>query len=86
MIAEIYDFDLWSESATATLEINIKYIMLSLWAIRLSTAATLNPRRNTRTHSGNPFLIFGQYTWPKWHLEFYYYAETSAITTITTTN
>lgn len=60
--------------------------MLSLWAIGLSTAATLNPRRNTQTHSGNPFLIFGQYTWPKWHLEFYYYAETSAITTITTTN
>lgn len=41
---------------------------------------------HSRTHSGNPFLIFGQYTWPKWHLEFYYYAETSAITTITRTN
>lgn len=38
------------ESAPATLGINIKYIMLSLWAIRLSTAATLNPRRNTHTH------------------------------------
>lgn len=51
MIAEIYDFDLLTESAPATLEINVKYIMLSLWAIRLSTAATLNPRRNTQTHT-----------------------------------
>lgn len=54
IIAEIFRVrfvEKFVESAPATLEINIKYIMLSLWAIRLSTAATLNPRRNTHTHT-----------------------------------
>lgn len=68
------------------IKINIKYLCIFMGNSTISsyTKSYTTQHPHTHTHTlrcGNPFLIFGQYTWPKWHLEFYYNAETSAITT-----